>query len=151
MKSLAWLAGAALLAAAAAAQPAAGPGLKEPKLFAIRYEGKTLSLKKVDYLHKVEQQHGRYTFHVSEKGAFVLMLKEVVKDGGLAMVTSQALAEKLVKAELKGLPSWGQGWYKANLAGKVEKVTVGGSSVWVMNVTRFDFLDRAGKVATAVK
>jgi hypothetical protein len=106
----------------------------------------------VDYLHKLEQQHGRYTFHVGEKGAFVFMLREVVKDGGgLAMATSQALGEKLVKADLKGLPSWGQGWYKANITGKVEKVTVGGSSVWVMNVTRLDFLDRAGKVARAVK
>src|SRR5262245_36176056 len=105
MKSLAWLAGAALLAAAAA-RPAGGPGLKELKLFASKYEGKTLSLKGVDYLHELEQQHGRYTFHVNEKGAFVFMFKEVVKDGGgLAMVTSQALAEKLVKADLKGLPS----------------------------------------------
>ena len=129
-----------------------GPSRKGLKLFAGKYEGKRLSLKGVDYLHKIEQQHGRYTFHVNEKGAFVLMLREVVKDGGgLAVVTPQALAEKLVKAELKGLPTWGQGWYKANLAGKVEKVTIGGSSVWVMNVSQFDFLDRAGKVARTVK
>jgi hypothetical protein len=55
----------------------------------------------VDYLHKLEQQHGRYAFHVGEKGAFVLMLKEVVKDGGgLAVVTSQKVARAVKQLAL---------------------------------------------------
>jgi hypothetical protein len=79
------------------------------------------------------------------------MLREAAKEGSLAMVTPSALAEKLTGADLKGLPRRGQGWYPVTLTCTVKKIKVDTKSVWVAEVTQFDFLDTNGKVALTVK
>src|SRR5947207_5305912 len=134
--------------------PAGGedsPDLKKLKLFPDKYEGKTIVLKNIQYLHKIERQYDQFTFHVSSQGTFIFMLKEAANEGSLAMITSPALAEKLADADLKGLPRGGQGWYPLTLTCKVEKIQVGTRPVWVARVSQFDFLDTAGKVAKTIQ
>src|SRR5205809_1678303 len=78
--------------------PAGGedsPDLKKLKLFPDKYEGKTIVLKNIQYLHKIERQYDQFTFHVNSQGTFIFMLKEAANEGSLAMITSPALAEKL--------------------------------------------------------
>jgi hypothetical protein len=127
--------------------------LKYLKLFPDKYEGKTVVLENVQYMHRIERQHDRFTFHVSNgRDTFVFMLKEVVKSQeGIAMITSADRAAKLVDTKLDGLPRRGQGWYPVNLTCRVEQIKIEGKNVWVANVSRWDFLDGAGRVARTIE
>jgi hypothetical protein len=125
--------------------------LGQLKMFPNRYAGQTVELQNVEYLQKIERQFDQFTFHVSspKSGPLILMLKEAAEDGGLAMVTSPAIAQRLLGSELGGLSSRAP-WFPVNLTCRVEQIQVNGKLVWVANVKEFQFLGPDGRVALTI-